>query len=236
MDNGWEQSAAAWIAEQGERGDWARQNIIDPLMLERVATAPVTRALDVGCGEGRFCRMLRARGIACDGIDPTAAFIEAARQRDPEGRYTLAQGEALPFPDGSFDLVISYLTLIDIDDFRTAIREMVRMLEPGGRLLLANLTSFITANSGGWIKDSEGRPLHFPIDRYLDETPQWVEWANIRVRNWHRPLSAYMREFIGHGLTLTFFDEPPARSGDPERQALQRRAPWFVVMEWTRPA
>jgi hypothetical protein len=44
-----------------------------------------------------------------------------------------------------------------------------------------------------------------------------------------------MRELIGHGLMLTFFDEPPARSGDLDRQALQRRVPWFMVMEWRRP-
>src|SRR4029077_13489688 len=128
-NNGWDESAAAWIAEQGDRGDWARVNIIDPVMLERVLAKPVRRALDVGCGEGRFCRMLQANGIAVVGIDPTTAFIDAARRRDPAGRYELAQAEALPFPDASFDLVVSYLTLIDIDDFREAIGEMVRVLE-----------------------------------------------------------------------------------------------------------
>jgi SAM-dependent methyltransferase len=234
-DNGWDQSAAAWIAEQGDRGDWARQNILDPVMLERVLARPFKRALDVGCGEGRFCRMLQAHQIAAVGIDPTEALLDLARARDPAGRYELARGEALPFADGSFDLVVSYLTLIDIDDFRAAIGEMVRVLEAGGTLLIANLTSFITANEGGWISDAAGRRLHYPIDRYLEEFPEWLEWSGIRIKNWHRPLSSYMRELIGHGLMLTFFDEPPARSGDLDRQALQRRVPWFMVMEWRRP-
>ena len=145
--NGWDQSAATWIAVQGERGDWARQNILDPVMLERVLAKPFKRALDVGCGEGRFCRLLQTHQISAVGIDPTNALIDAARAHDPAGSYELARAEALPFPDASFDLVISYLTLIDIDDFRAAIGEMVRVLEPGGTLLIANLTSFITANT-----------------------------------------------------------------------------------------
>ena len=45
----------------------------------------------------------------------------------------------------SFDLVVSYLTLVDIADFRTAIGEMTRVLKPGGALLIANLTGFTSA-------------------------------------------------------------------------------------------
>ena len=45
-----------------------------------------------------------------------------------------------------------------------------------------------------------------------------------------------MRQLLELGLTLTFFDEPQPRSGDdPERHALYRRAPWFLVMEWRLP-
>ena len=51
----------------------------------------------------------------------------------------------MPFPGASFDLVVSYLTLIDIADFRLALQEMVRVLQPGGTLLIANLNSFVTA-------------------------------------------------------------------------------------------
>src|SRR2546430_5224337 len=92
MDNGWESSAEAWInsmGERGERGDWGRQHVLDPVMLARVAAGRFGNALDVGCGEGRFCRMLEAAGVRATGIDPTAAFIEAARPRDPSGDYRL---------------------------------------------------------------------------------------------------------------------------------------------------
>lgn len=234
MDDGWERSADAWIAAVGERGDWGREHVLDPVMLERVSARRFERALDVGCGEGRFCRMLRARGIPVVGIDPTEALLAAARSRDPAGDYQIARAERLPFADASFDLVVSYLTLIDIPDFRKGLAEMARVLAPNGILLIANLNSFITSRLSGWIKDQHGNDLHYPVDRYLEEFPEWLAWSGIRIVNWHRPLSAYMRELLGHGLTLTFFDEPQPRSGESDRQARYRRAPWFMVMEWRR--
>src|SRR5262245_4481553 len=235
MSNGWDESAEAWIAEIGEAGDWARQHVLDPALLERIARRRYRHALDVGCGEGRMCRILRARAIQSVGIDPTAALLERARALDPSGDYQSARAEALPFADAEFDLVLSCLTLVDIADFRQAFREMVRVLEPGGTLLIANLTSFTSTSAKGSVRDADGRFLYFPVDRYLDEFPMWVAWKRIRIENWHRPLSAYMSELLHHGLKLVYFDEPPPRTGEAEAIANYRRAPWFLVMEWQKP-
>jgi SAM-dependent methyltransferase len=235
MDNGWDQSAEAWIASMGDRGDWGREHVLDPAMLGRLTGRRFQHALDVGCGEGRFCRMLRAAGVAATGIDPTPALLERAKDLDPAGDYRAGRAEHLPFKAASFDLVVSYLTLIDIPDFRAAIREMARVLEPGGTLLVANLTSFTSSCAAqGWVRDQEGRRLHYPVDRYLEEFPDWVEWAGIRIVNWHRPLGAYMTAFLDAGLQLVHFAEPEAATGDPARQAAYRRAPWFLVMEWRK--
>ena len=231
-----DESAAAWIAAVGEGGDWSRQHVLDPALLERIAQRRYRRALDVGCGEGRMCRMLQARAIPAVGIDPTAALLERAHALDPGGDYRAASAEAMPFADGEFDLVLSCLTLIDIPDFRHALREMVRVLEPGGTLLIANLTSFTSTAADGSVRDADGRFLHFPVDRYLDEFPMWVVWRGMRIENWHRPLSAYMSELLRHGLRLVYFDEPPPIAGDPEVAACYRRAPWFLVMEWQKPS
>src|SRR5215470_6039341 len=84
------------------------------------------------------------------------------------------------------------------------------------------------------IKDRDGRRIHYPVDRYLEEFPAWVEWSGIRIENWHRPLASYMRTLLELDLQLSFFDEPQPQSGDAERQAIYRRAPWFMVMEWRR--
>ena len=111
--------------------------MLDPAMLPHIRDRGFGSALDVGCGEGRFCRLMREAGIAAVGIDPTAALVEEARQRDPAGRYDIGRAEELPFASGQFDLVVSCLSLIDIPDFRAAIAEMNRVLKPDGTLLIA---------------------------------------------------------------------------------------------------
>ncbi|MDP3404411.1 MAG: class I SAM-dependent methyltransferase [Brevundimonas sp.] len=237
MSNGWEESAQAWIDSQGEAGDFGRQWVMDAPMLARVTRRPFRRALDVGCGEGRFCRMLKARGIAAVGIDPAGALINRAWALDPDGDYRVEAAEAIGFDDGAFDLVVSYLSLIDIPDLATAIREMARVLAPGGTLLIANLAGYNSAadaNGLGWVTLADGRRVH-AMDDYLEERAAWIEWRGIRIRNWHRPLGTYMTLLLEQGLTLTHFAEPAAHGGDPVRQALYRRAPWFLMMEWTKP-
>lgn len=236
MSDGWNESAAAWVAHVGEAGDFGRVAVLDAPMMARVrAQAPKT-ALDVGCGEGRFCRMLRAEGVATVGVDPTAALVAEARRRDPDGDYREGRAEALAFPDASFDLVVSYLTLIDIPGWREAIAEMARVLKPGGALLVANLTSFSTASVyESWATDANGVE-RFPIDNYLAESARFIAWNGIRILNHHRPLYAYMQAFLGAGLALTHFDEPRADPGvDATRAARFNRVPWFVVMEWRKP-
>ena len=131
MSNGWELSAQAWIESMGERGDWAREHVLDPVMLSRIGSGRFSKALDIGCGEGRFCRMLKAAGVTANGIDPTPQLLETASRRDPSGDYRLGRAEQLEFETASFDLVVCYLTLVDIADFRTAIGEMARVLKPG---------------------------------------------------------------------------------------------------------
>jgi SAM-dependent methyltransferase len=240
MNNGWESSAQAWIdsmGEGGERGDWGRQHVLDPVMMARVGQGRFANAIDVGCGEGRFCRMLKTAGVRATGIDPMQRFLELARQRDPSGDYRFGRAEQLEFPDASFDLAVSYITLVDIPDFRAAIREMARVLRPGGSLLMANLTGFTSACADrGWVRDESGEYLYFPVDNYLREYPLWLEWSDIRIENWHRPLAAYMAAFLEAGLILKFFSEPEPVSGEPAHQERARRVPWFVVMEWQRPA
>jgi 2-polyprenyl-3-methyl-5-hydroxy-6-metoxy-1,4-benzoquinol methylase len=101
MTDGWSESAAAWIADMGDRGDYGREFVLDAPMIERVQARGFGAALDIGCGEGRFCRMLSGRGLLPVGIDPTEELIRHARKRDPDGDYRIGRAEALDFADGS---------------------------------------------------------------------------------------------------------------------------------------
>ncbi len=236
MTDGWKESAEAWIKDMGDQGDYARQFVLDPPMLARIGRKSYRNALDVGCGEGRFCRILGKIGIKTVGIDPTDTLLQQARGRDQTGDYRAGRAEELDFPDASFDLVVSYLTLIDIPDIRRALTEMNRVLQPGGTLLIANLTSFTTAGPPIDATRANAGELNFCIDHYLQERAAWVSWRGIRIHNWHRPLSTYMSLLLGLGLELRHFDEPEPLGGDPDVMERHRRVPYFLIMEWQKPA
>lgn len=236
MTSGWDESAQAWIASMGEDGDWGRRHVLDGPMLARLRARGFKTAVDIGCGEGRFCREMKKLGMKTIGIDPTVALIERAKALDPTGIYHRAAAESLPLDDASADLALCYLSLIDIADIGSAFSEIHRVLAPGGTLLIANLQSFNTAGPPtGWTREANG-VRRFYIDRYLDERVQTVSWSGIRVQNWHRPLSAYMKPLIGLCFTLTHFDEPEPVGAEPEKAERYRRVPFFLMMEWRKGA
>lgn len=233
-ENGWVSSAAAWLDRMPDKGDFAREFILDDLMLKRVEKSAAKTMLDIGCGDGRFCRMVQRLGVRPTGMDPVERFIEYAQKNQPSARYVTGFAENLPFEDSEFDLVVFYLSLIDIDDIHAAINEAARVARSGGTILIANLTSFFTSNgTTGWIKGDDGREYH-PLGNYLEEKADWVEWDGLRIRNWHRPLSAYMSACLDAGLQLTLFDEPFPTGGPPERVYRYHKTPFTMLMEWQK--
>ena len=228
---GWAESEQAWIHDMNGPEEFGRRHILDTPMLAKVRGRGFADAIDIGCGEGRFCRMMQHGGIATIGIEPTEALIDEARARDPQGDYRIGVAERLDLPDASVDLAVSYLSLIDIPDIAAAIPEMARVLRPGGTLLIANLNSFNTARLVGY---EDGRPVDAAGD-YLHARWGWVEWRGIRIRNYHRPLETYLKLLLGAGLILRDYAEPVASGGDPATAERHRRAPWFHIMEWRKP-
>jgi SAM-dependent methyltransferase len=236
MAAGWDASAQAWIDIQGDDGDFGRVHVLDTPMLAIVAELAPARVLDVGCGEGRFCRMLGQRGIAVTGVDPTAALIAQARALDPTGDYRIEPADAMSVAPASQDLAVCYLSLIDMPDLDAALAAIVAAIRPGGHLLIANLTAFNTAAVHlGWLKPAAGDPS-FPIDHYLAERPRRTAWQGVDIINHHRPQVRYMQALLAHGLILTHFDEPPATGGPPGKRDRYNRVPNFLIMAWQKPA
>lgn len=122
----------------------------DAELLARAGVAPGDRVLDVGTGPGYLAlaasRLVGADGAAA-GIDAAPEMIERARllaaRRGSKAEYLVASAERLPFDDHTFDVVVSRLVLhhLPYDVKLRALREMARVLRPGGRLLLADLAS-----------------------------------------------------------------------------------------------
>jgi SAM-dependent methyltransferase len=96
---------------------------------------PVERALDLGCGDGRLSRELRAEELTLADVSPVA--LERAGRRLPgAARAELEPDAALPFTDSSFDLALVAETIEHVRDVQLLVSELRRVLVPGGALAL----------------------------------------------------------------------------------------------------
>lgn len=102
----------------------------------RQLNLPGKKVLDVGCGGGFLAEEFARDGFAVTGIDPATRCLEAAQQHAADHNlqidYCAGRGEALPFPDGSFDILACCDVLEHVDDFSLVISEAARTLKPGG--------------------------------------------------------------------------------------------------------
>ena len=96
-----------------------------------------TRALDLACGTGDLAYALAARGARVVGIDASARMIDEAKRRVVSSRVEFVVGDmtALEHEDASVDVVTAGYALRNVPDYRRALREIARVLKPGGRLL-----------------------------------------------------------------------------------------------------
>jgi SAM-dependent methyltransferase len=114
-----------WRAGQERRLQMIRQGAGDCL---------AGRVLENGCGVGAYASRLASFGGRVVGLEYDFERAREALKR--AGQIIQAEGEALPFPAESFDAILSHEVLEHVRDDRFAVREMVRALRPGGRLVL----------------------------------------------------------------------------------------------------
>jgi demethylmenaquinone methyltransferase / 2-methoxy-6-polyprenyl-1,4-benzoquinol methylase len=107
-------------------------------LIELAAPVPGLRALDLATGTGDIAFALARRSARVTGLDVTPRMIELARRkadRPDAPLFLVGDMGALPFPNGSFDLVTTGYGLRNVPDLQTAIDEMVRVLKPSGRAI-----------------------------------------------------------------------------------------------------
>jgi SAM-dependent methyltransferase len=198
----WEEHAPKFIA-------WARAPRHDSYWLFHrdqffeLLPPPGRRTLDLGCGEGRLARDLKALGYDVVAVDLSPTMLAAAKEADPELEAHLADAADLPFDEGSFDLVVAFMSLQDMDDIDGAIREAARVLEPGGSLCLAVVHPL--ASAGHFTGDDASSPFviegsYLESFRYSDSfVRDGLEMTFVSER---RPIQAYVNALAEAGLVV----------------------------------
>ena len=233
LGDAWEAEARNWVA-------WARAPGHDSYWqfhrdrFVALLPPPSGLTLDMGCGEGRFPRDLKALGYEVVGIDASPTLIEHARAADPDGDYRVADAAQLPLADASVQLVTALLSLHDMDDMEGAVAQAARVLAPGGRLCVAVVHPI---NSGGHFESSTKdaafvmRESYFAERLYADS----VERGGLRMTftSRHRPLQAYFAALEAAGLPVERLVEVADTTDEPGDR--WQRIPLFLHVRAIKP-
>jgi SAM-dependent methyltransferase len=227
--NDYDAFAAAYAADN-EANAW-NAHYERPAMLRLAGSVAGRRVLDAGCGAGALSAELVERGAAVVGIDSSRALLQLAAERLGDTAQ-LVHGDLrdpLPFGDRAFDLVAASLVLHYLPDWNPTLRQFHRILGPAGRLVISTHHPFMDhALAGG--------SDYFAT---YDFTETWQRGdAEVRMRFWHRPLTAMTAAITGAGFRLDTIDEPPpdpiVRDLEPDAWASLTTQPRFIFFAATR--
>jgi SAM-dependent methyltransferase len=208
LASAWEDHADEWIK-------WARTSAHDGFwngtwpalraMLPPPGAGPV---IDVGCGEGRAARELVKLGYrAIVGVERSPTLAAAAAAASPRVPVLIADAAALPIADESADLVLACMSLLDVDDFAGAVSEIGRVLRPGGRLCMAVVHPFASAQDVSSMHTDDFRvsEAYLGQRQYTDSIER--DGLAMTFTSMHRPLSAYTSAMFANGMAITALTE-----------------------------
>lgn len=216
----WSDLAQWYDDKQGDQGDLWHRTFLDPALFASIGEVRGQRVLDVPCGNGHNTRRLARLGAEVTGLDVSASLI--ARNLERESReplgivYHASDAAAMDMiTSDTFDLVICHMGLMDIPDAAGALREMGRVLRPGGRLLaLFAHPCFDVPEASAWVWERMGpeSTIWRKVRRYTQLSAGQIYWRMgdelIHTTSYHRPLSWYVRQLRAAGLVLTTLEEP----------------------------
>ncbi|MGO9876573.1 MAG: class I SAM-dependent methyltransferase [Acidimicrobiia bacterium] len=248
----WEANAPAWIELSRAGFDVYRDLVNTPAFFATLPPVQGRFGLDVGCGEGHNTRLLAEEGADVVALDVSLGFVTAAAAVPADGiRFVLADGAVLPLRDASFDFVTGFMSLMDVSDPETTLREVARVLKPGGFAQFSIVHPATSTSVRRWINDDEGRREAVALGDYFFEgvlTEVWTfgaqpEQMRLRLRPFtityaRRTLASWFNAFVDAGLVVEAIGEPYAdeeTARDHPEVADTRIVPYFLHFRTRKP-
>lgn len=178
-----------------------------PAMLRLVGDVAGLAVLDAGCGHGPLAKVLRDRGAQVSAFDASPAMARLAKTNlGADVPVSVADlGEALPYADDSFDVIVSSLSLHYLQDWSGPLAELRRVLKCNGRL-------FVSVNHPVTFGLSPGEDYFATTQNSFDAE---LGDETVTFTTWHRPLSAMAAAFVAAGFHIDGIDEPKIAEDTP---------------------
>jgi SAM-dependent methyltransferase len=173
---------------------------------------PGRLTVDLGCGEGRVGRDLTAKGHRIVALDAFPAMASAATHHpQAAGLTVVADAARLPLATASADCVVAHMSLHDVDDMEAAVHEVARVLEPGGRLVLAIVHPVNSAGRFVGDRSDPNRPFvisgsWYAPRRYVDSVER--DGLTMTFHSNHRALQDYTEALAAAGFLIERLREP----------------------------
>ncbi len=138
--NQYDSIAAYYEALMGDAGDLPNHHLLNPILLEFLPQEKQLDALDVGCGSGRWTKVLAAKYNKVIGFDKSKEMLQIAKEKRSAHNiiYKHIDLEAvLPFEDTAFDLIFSNMVMHYLSDIQHAANELYRVAKSNGVLLFS---------------------------------------------------------------------------------------------------
>jgi ubiquinone/menaquinone biosynthesis C-methylase UbiE len=240
----WENVADWYDTLVGHEGSEFHQHVVLPGVTRLLAAKAGESVIDVACGQGVLCRLLRHAGVTLTGVDASPALIEAARQRGPgDIRYDIGDARDLSFlPEASFDAAACVLAIQNMHPIRPVFESIRRVLRPWGRLVIVMMhPAFRGPKETSWGWDDEAKVQYRRVDRYLvpRKTPIVAHPGSapgVYTWSFHKPLELYFKALRQAGMLVDALEEWPSHktsdSGPraPAENVARKEIPMFLAL------
>lgn len=216
----WDRNASSWSMGIRQGHDQINEYFGVPCFLEQLGNIRNLDVLDGGCGEGRCSRHLAARGAKVTGVDISPGMIAEAVHKEsqaPQGiRYEVCSCSDLKrFPDECFQLVVSYMTLMDTPGLSDVIREFARVLQPSGKLMIAVKHPCFFTPGFSVYNNAQQERAGLTVSHYFINQPYLEKWKFQKQQEeaftlirYPYTITEYIGAILGNGLRLISVVEP----------------------------
>ena len=253
----WDEATSSWADFVREGKDHFRNEMNSPATFKIIGNVKNKDVLDLSCGEGYNSRILAKKGARVVGVDFSTEMIKYAKQTEKTDRlgikYHVADAADLKMlKNQSFDIVTSFMALMDIERYEDAISEVARVLKRKGRFVFT-----ITHPCFDYGDTTKGEPIaewkgedtrekeasHLEVYRYFGIMKSDVPWNMKRLvkpfktTSFHRTLTDYSEALRANGFVISRLFEPkPTSRGVAKYPALKKhlKIPHSIIIEAIR--